>query len=253
MKRIWFVLMTVVLLSFFTVNVSAAEGLPDLTQKGSLTFNMKYDGELLHTGAVNICYVADLEKKDSVNFEFQLIEVLQNPLLDMTDLTNPELAADLLYQVKKNRLPKMSASVRDGKVIFADLTAGLYLVWQEEADAVDDFLPIQPFLISVPLWQGDSFVFEAVASPKMPINPTPSVTPTPTPSVTPTPTPSGTPTPTPSGTPTPTPTVTPTPPPNLPQTGQLNWPIPVLAFSGAVLFVVGLLLCVSGKRRSHEK
>lgn len=241
MKRIWFILMTVIVLLPFTVNVSASEGIPDLTQKGSLSLDIKYNGELLDSGAVNLCYVASLEKADSETYEFKLIEALQNPLLDMEDLTNPALAESLLYSVKQNHLPKTSASVTDGKAFFPNLSAGLYLVWQDTADAAEGFLPIQPFLISVPLRQGDHYVLDVVAAPKMPINPTPSESPTPTPSPTPSPTP------TPPGTP------TPTPPPHLPQTGQLNWPIPLLAFSGAILFVAGLLLCVSGKRRHNEK
>ena len=237
MKRIWFILITVIVLLAFTVNVSASVGIPDLTQKGNLSLDIKYNGELLNSGAVNLCYVASLEKADSETYEFKLIEALQNPLLDMEDLTNPELAESLLYSVKQRYLPKTSASVTDGKAFFPDLSAGLYLVWQDASDAAEGFLPIQPFLISVPLRQGDRYVLDVVAAPKMPINPTPSESPAPTPS----------PTPTPPGPP------TPTPPPHLPQTGQLNWPIPLLAFSGAILFVVGLLLCISGKRRHNEK
>ena len=80
-------------------------------------------------------------------------------------------------------------------------------------------------------------------------NTKPGETPPPTPPVTPPPTtppdePSPTPTPT---TPPPTP---PTPPdePDLPQTGQLWWPVPVLAFAGAVLIALGLIR----KRGSYD-
>lgn len=64
--------------------------------------------------------------------------------------------------------------------------------------------------------------------------PTPPVTPPPTPPVTPPP-------PTPPVTPPPTPPVTPPPPPDLPQTGQLWWPVPVLASAGMLLLLLGLI------------
>lgn len=67
-----------------------------------------------------------------------------------------------------------------------------------------------------------------------------TITPTPTPS------PEGTPSPTPSpeGTPTPTPTV----PGKLPQSGQLNWPIPVLALAGLILIGIGVALAQKAKK-----
>lgn len=85
-----------------------------------------------------------------------------------------------------------------------------------------------------------------------PDTPTPTPdTPTPTPD-TPTPTPD-TPTPTPD-TPTPTPnTPTPTPDiPKLPQTGQLNWPIPVLAGAGLCLILLGWALRCGKRKDDHE-
>ena len=39
--------------------------------------------------------------------------------------------------------------------------------------------------------------------------------------------------------------------PILPQTGQLHWPVPILAVSGVVLFAMGWYLCF-GKREEHE-
>lgn len=41
--------------------------------------------------------------------------------------------------------------------------------------------------------------------------------------------------------------------PTLPQTGQLNWPIPVLVISGLCLFSAGWILRFGRKKDSHEK
>ncbi len=85
--------------------------------------------------------------------------------------------------------------------------------------------------------------------------PGPYDTPTPTPGPDITPTPAPTPTPPPTVVPTPTPVVTPTPTPapTLPQTGQLNWPIPLLAVVGLALFVVGWILRFGQKKENDEK
>lgn len=41
--------------------------------------------------------------------------------------------------------------------------------------------------------------------------------------------------------------------PKLPQTGQMNWPIPVMTVSGLALFLLGWFLCFGRKRDSYEK
>ena len=41
--------------------------------------------------------------------------------------------------------------------------------------------------------------------------------------------------------------------PTLIQTGQLKWPVPVLAGSGTLLILIGTALCVSGRNRRDEK
>jgi hypothetical protein len=42
-------------------------------------------------------------------------------------------------------------------------------------------------------------------------------------------------------------------PPGLPQTGQLNWPIPLMVVAGLALFVVGWVLCFGKKREQYEE
>ena len=78
-----------------------------------------------------------------------------------------------------------------------------------------------------------------------------TVLPTPTPTPSP-PTPTPVPTPTPPSYVPPTWFPTPPPPPRLPQTGQLNWPVPLLASAGLLFFVFGLMLFVKWRRRSDD-
>lgn len=105
----------------------------------------------------------------------------------------------------------------DGTVVFTDLPAGRYLVVQEAP--AEGFAPFEPFTVEV----ADN---DVEASPKM----KPGTEEEP-----------------------PEPETPPTPPQSdtdLPYTGQITWPIPVLAAAGLALIMFGVYLWTRGKR--HE-
>lgn len=224
-NRILSLLMALMLMVVLAVNASAVE-MPDLESKGSLTLSMHYNGQPLDSGKVNILAVGDVKWNPGNDYSFQLFASLGKESLTQEEMYSADVAKELLTAAKKHYAANiLSASVVDGKVAFQDLNAGLYIVWQEESDACDDLSAFQPFLISVPRWQNDEFVMDVVAAPKVPLLPP---KPTEPPEITP-------------------------PPPELPYTGQLNWPIPVMAVSGGMLMLIGLILCVSRKRNDYEK
>ena len=222
-KRILFLLLTVVLLCGLSIPVHAAHPVPDLSQNGSLTFSVELDGTQLDGGALNLYRVGDIRENDG-NYNFRLIEALQSRDLLPEEVSDPALAQDLLTRAKPLNLTKITAPIRNGKAVFDTLPVGLYLVWQSKADATDGYDAIHPFLISIPRFQNGEYILDVVATPKVPLETEPTEPTTPPPP----------------------------PPPHLPQTGQLNWPIPIMAVSGAVLFVVGWILCAGRKRRDNE-
>ena len=223
-NRIWSFTLTLVLLCTLAVNASASDPIPDLSQNGSITFSMDLNDVLLDSGSMNLCKVGEIEKQDS-NYSFQLIEKLQDSDVLLDKLDDPILAEELLTLAKEKDLEKITAPITEGKAVFTDLPVGLYVVWQDDQDATRGFSPIQPFLISVPKFQDDEYALDVTADPKVPVETTPPETTTP-----------------------------PSPPDEyLPYTGQLNWPIPVMALSGAVLFIVGWILCAGRKRTENEK
>lgn len=135
------------------------------------------------------------------------------------DSNNAQTAKKLAeYLQEQGVAPTASGAVDEtGNALFENLTLGLYLVVQSDADAATGYYPVMPFLVTVPGRQPNGYLDYAVdAAPKMqPIDPKP--------------------TPKPDG-------EVPNQPPVtgiLPQTGQLNWPVPVLAVSGMVLFLLG--------------
>ncbi len=120
-----------------------------------------------------------------------------------------------------------------GWVKFAPLEPGLYVVTQRRSQQSAGFDAIQPFLISLPRWENEGYVYDLNATPKVPLVPGETLPCPPTKPTEPT-------------------TPPPTDPPGLPQTGQLNWPVPVLAVLGMTLFVLGWALRISSGRNRHE-
>lgn len=219
-KRILAVVLVILLIGSLNITAFATHPVPDLSKNGSITFIMDWEGEMLDGGNLNM-YKVGLINEDNGDYSFQLLEQLENAGAVLEDLADPILAEELLTLAKALRMTKLTAPIEEGSAVFEDLPHGLYLVFQDKEDAVGGFHPIAPFLISVPRFQNDEYVLDVVAKPKVPLETVP-------------------------------PTTKPPPDPNLPQTGQLNWPVPVLAVAGAGLLMLGFVLISSGKKdRKH--
>ena len=225
-KRILTFLLVLILMYNAALQVSAAQFVPNLSDSGSITFEMVKNGTLLDGGSLSLCKVGDIQE-DNGDYSFVLIAELKGSDVDLRTPTNPDVAEKLLILAKKHNLTARNAPIVKGKTNFPELPVGLYLVWQDEGNATEGFLPIQPFLISIPKREGNQYIQDIVAKPKVSLE-TESTEPT---------------------TPPPSP---PPPPPYLPDTGQLNWPIPVMAILGCVLFALGLLLYSGRKGIDNE-
>lgn len=105
-----------------------------------------------------------------------------------------------------------------GIAVFGDLKAGLYLIVQKQA--AEGYDAIQPFLVTVPIMENGQYVYDVDAHPKAGTSSRKATQTPPTQEVL----------------------------SALPQTGQLNWPVPVLAVTGAVLVAAGVVL----KKRSGQ-
>ena len=224
-NRILAVLLAVSLFFVLAVNTSAAQTIPDLIQTGSLTFTMDVDGEPLDSGNVNLYYVATAEYSNEA-YSFELLDALiaGGATLDTDDLYDDVQAIRLLSFAQEILDEYLSEPIEDGEVRFTDLKAGLYLVWQRPEDASEGCDAMAPFLISIPKMQGGKITLDVTGKPKVPLETTPTTPPPPSPP----------------------------PPPNVPQTGQLNWPVPVMAVTGVVLLLVGWVLCAGRKRCDDE-
>lgn len=131
----------------------------------------------------------------------------------------------------------------EGTLTLWNLDPCLYLVLRTEVAAINSDTLMDPFLVSVPA-QEDGVLYNSVTTtPKFAVEETPphSVPPASGPSPEKT-----------AGVPTavPLPEAVPTAP--LPQTGQLNWPVPVLLVAGTALCIVGCALRRRQEKTDHE-
>ena len=219
-KRI-VVLAVMLLLSVCLAVTAFAHPVPDLSTNGSITFAMYLDEKPLDGGKLNLYKVGDIYEDDG-NYSFALMpEYTTESELPLDYVGDENLAMELLTLAKEEKLTARTASIEDGEVVFHDLEHGLYVVWQDKADATKGFAAINPFLISVPKFEEGVYVLDIVATPKVGLETIP-------------------------------PTTKP-PAEDAPQTGQLYWPVPVMAISGAILFILGFVLWTGRKRAAYER
>ena len=222
--------LTAVLLLMAALAIPAAAKTVDMERTGSITATMTHDGRPVPGGTLTLYRVADMHQFDDALFTLTDAYALSEVALDILD---PETTVDLAIYTYNHQLPGLTKLIGDdGVVKFEDLEVGLYLLIQWER--APGFYELSPFLMSLPNNEGGVYVYDIDSAPKQNPDPYPTEPSKPTEPTEP------------SAKPT-----EPTQPPssNLPQTGQTNWPVPVLAVCGCLLVVLGVVVLIrEGKR-----
>ncbi len=212
-KRITALLLAVALVLVLPVQAYAHD-VPDLSRKGAVTVTVRIGDTPVSGGSLTLYRVGDIAEDDG-NYSFTLTESFAASGVSLDDLTAPELAEKLAeHAAGVSGLTKTIGA--DGSAAFTELELGLYLVVQTEAAL--GYSRLTPFLVSVPYQEDGTYRYKLDATVKGELEKEP----------------------------------TPTEPekpddPTLPATGQLNWPIPVLATLGLLLFAMGWWLAARKK------
>lgn len=168
---------------------------------------------------------------------FHSVSSTYNTVLDRTEVSELETMTaaekDVLIDrirtyISQEKLSSDAQAIPDakGNASFDDLQLGLYLVVQTES--AEKYSAIAPFLITIPQYIDGEPVYDVDAAPKVG-----TADPEPTP---------------PPDNPPDNPTDNPSDP-KLPQTGQLWWPVSVMAILGCVFCVIGVSL---KRKKNHE-
>ncbi|MCD7751804.1 MAG: LPXTG cell wall anchor domain-containing protein [Lachnospiraceae bacterium] len=230
-KKAAALLMSAVLVGANAAPVRAAETTDlNLTKTGAIKLTlMDTDGVTVTGGAVTIYEVAKLTLDDG-----DMAYVFTDDFADCTvtlDVTDTTLAASLVSYMDGLLITGMEKEVStNGMVCFTDLELGLYLVAQTTESA--EYETISPFVVTLPVEEDSVWVYTVNASPKVgavtltleepePETPAEEVYEEPETPVLPQTGISET---------------------ALPQTGQLNWPLPILGIGGLLLLTVGFYL-----------
>lgn len=216
---------------------------PDPVRIGSLSVSMTYEENPVPGGMLMLYQVGEIFEEDG-NYSFILTGGFAGSGVSLEDISSSALAESLVSYASSHGLAGITVEIgRDGKANVGGLTLGLYLVVQTRA--ADGYEATAPFLVSIPMNEEGSYLYDVDASPKISIEK--EETPEPTQPTTPEPTEPTAPEPT-----APEPTTPEPAEPTLPYTGQLNWPVPVLAAAGLCLLLIGWMLCLDKKEPPYE-
>ena len=245
-KRISALIVALLLLVSGFPTVSALLFPPALSE-GSVKIFMEWESERLDGGALSAYRVCDIVKTAD-DYEIKPVSELEKYNIDLQNMSEFELAEQFAQAAKAEKLRRFTAPIENGEAFFGNLPMGLYVITQSTGEETSGFEAISPFLILVPIFTDDGYDLHVEAEPKVSPAPDETLPPETNPTDPSDPTDPDDPT---------KPTTPTTPPkpndPNLPQSGQLNWPVPVLAGSGLLMIVIGLLILSGRRKDSYEK
>ena len=219
-RKLIMALVLILVLTMMPFQSFASEMIPP-DKTGSITLTLQYNGEPIKDGYFSCIQVADVVREDANYYFRQLLEpdtVFRNGLPSVDDMYL------LVYDNPTFFIAhKVSHTNTTGTVKFGGLKPGLYLIIQETASK--GYTAAKPFLVSVPYKMDGKYIYDVDATVKSELEPTTQTEPT----------------------------VPPTtiPDEKIPQTGQLTWPVPILAVGGMLLFMLGWWL-IFGFRKEND-
>lgn len=230
-KILSFISLVIALMAVLPMQVFA-QSVPDLNRTGSITVTLRDEGSPVPGGTLLYYQVGEVVLAEDGNHKFVLTDAFAGSGLSLDNFESPSLASKLASYAAKNRLHGTTVNIgKNGTAVMKNLKLGLYLIVQDlAAEGYEEF---SPFLVSLPRYDGEKYVYTVDASPKVSVEPLPDEPSKPT-------------KPNPPKPPRPSKPIIST---NLPQTGQLNWPVPVLTLAGMFLLILGWIL----RRSAAEK
>lgn len=202
-----------------------AHDVPQSRDDCSMELLVSYKDIPINSGDFTAILVGYVDEDDG-NYFFR--RCFTHEALTAQQVQSSGAAEDLLKFYSDNKgkydFTKINVAITKGVAKFENLPTGLYLLTQDKA--CNGYSKLSPFLVSLPYEEDGVYRYQLTAKVKTELE---EQKPTPT-------KPSGG-----SGKPS----------QKLPQTGQLNWPVPVMAVAGMVLFLLGWCLRFGQRRETY--
>lgn len=178
--------------------------------KGSITITMKDadSGAQVPGGALRYYRVASIFVSDDRS-SWRYTTAFSGCGIPPEEITTAQAAETMADYAKKQSIQGVKAEVdKNARVQITNLNPGVYLMVQDTP--AEGYSPVAPFLVTVPTSVDGEYIYDVDATPKLTLKKT-DVPPNQPPRT-----------------------------PRLPKTGQLWWPVPLLAAAGIVLLLAGL-------------
>lgn len=165
MKRIKCIILMFVMLFMSSVSVYAENNIVDFSRKGTIDITLSEEEDIKVSGAeITIYKVADAGVNNS-NLEFVYDDDLSTC---KEDLDKGNITNEVVTCVTSSDLVSYSGVTdEEGRVHFDNLDLGLYLVSQ--TNQVEGYSKVSPFTVMIPQVQGNSWIYEIEATPKVDI------------------------------------------------------------------------------------
>lgn len=167
---------SLLIMSVLSMNVTASSAgehaarQPDYERKGSVTVEIREaDKGAVGGGTITLIPVADAVLEGGDNF-FAFKEAFEGCGADLARIEQEENGAPLLaeelaaWALSEDLDGEEKEIDASGRAVFEDLSLGLYLFVQNVP--ADGYESVRPFLVTVPLWDGEKLVYDVAAGPK---------------------------------------------------------------------------------------
>lgn len=221
MRKITVLLLALLLVASLCFTVSAHD-VPVERDDCTIEIRIRYNGENVDSGTLTVIKVGYVDEEDG-NYFFS--RVGDDALLEDVASADAVAALEKYYADNKGSISfeTQTADAKEGICQFSGLSTGLYLVIQQTP--APGFSALNASLVSVPQLVDGVYEYNISVAIKSELKREDPTDPTPT-----------------------APTV-----PDLPQTGQLNWPIVVMAVVGMLMFLLGWVTYSKTAKKIHEE
>jgi hypothetical protein len=136
-----------------------------MSQKGSITVNMRYNGSTVSGGNLTIYKVATLQES-SGTYKYVLTDAFAGSGISTEKLESADSAKTLSTYATKHSITGTTQVIgSSGSLSYTDLELGVYLFVQ--GYSATGYMSISPFLVSVPTSINGNYTYNVNADPKL--------------------------------------------------------------------------------------